>query len=148
MTEEQKIEEQKILEAFLSMPLKSSMRVFEAFINLNRFGTTYSINDNKRSFLYIPGKRKDRVLLVAHADTVWDREYEPESFRQEIRRPGCIILVNCILRTIGFEQQHLTDKIIGVWREYFPQFCGFSSYGEQKDRLNFNQTLLALVIEA
>lgn len=77
-------EEQRVLEAFLSMPIKSSMRVFEAFINLNRFGTTYSINDSKRGFVYVPGKRDDRVLLVAHADTVWDREYCVESFKQEI----------------------------------------------------------------
>ena len=68
-------------------------------------------------------------------------------FRQEIAKPGCVILINCILRTIGFEQQHLTDKIAATWRKYFPAFCGFSSYGEQKDRLNFNQTLLAIVIE-
>ena len=26
-----------------------------------------------QAFCYIPGTRKDRVLLVAHADTVWDR---------------------------------------------------------------------------
>ena len=71
-----------------------------------------------------------------------------ESFRQEISNPGCIILINCILRTIGFEQQNLTHRIAETWRKYFPAFCGFSSYGEQKDRLNFNQTLLAIVIEA
>ena len=66
--------------------------------------------------------------------------------REEVPKMGFVLLVNCILRTIGFEQQ-LTDRIADVWRKYFPAYCGFSSYGEQKDRLNFNQTLLAIVIE-
>ena len=44
-------------------------QVFEAFCNI-----TGSFHDGKgnRQFVYIPGTRKDRVLLVAHADTVWD----------------------------------------------------------------------------
>jgi len=28
-------------------------------------------------FIYIPGERKDRILLVAHADTVNDEKYSP-----------------------------------------------------------------------
>ena len=35
---------------------------------------------------YFSGKRRDRVLLVAHADTVWDKEYMPDQdFKQSIR---------------------------------------------------------------
>ena len=44
-------------------------QVFESFANIN--GAFYD-GRGKRQFVYIPGTRKDRVLLVAHADTVWD----------------------------------------------------------------------------
>ncbi|MBQ9537953.1 MAG: FIST C-terminal domain-containing protein, partial [Treponema sp.] len=70
------------------------------------------------------------------------------TFSDEIAKPGFVFLVNCILRTIGFEQQGLTGRIADIWHKYFPVYCGFSSYGEQKDRLNFNQTLLAIVVES
>jgi hypothetical protein len=32
---------------------------------------SYSEGTGQQRFVYIPGSRKDRVLLVAHADTVW-----------------------------------------------------------------------------
>ena len=88
------------------------------------------------------------VELMNPLDAVQIAEDTGNEIRSEIAQPGCVILINCILRSIGFEQQHLTEKIAGAWRRHFPAFCGFSSYGEQKDRLNFNQTLLALAIES
>ena len=86
--------------------------------------------------------------LMNPLDPIEIAEKTGAAFTKEISRPGCVLLVNCILRTIGFEQQHLTSRVAEVWKKYFPFFCGFSSYGEQMDRLNFNQTLLAIVIEA
>ena len=46
-------------------------------------------------FLYVPGKRKNRVLLIAHADTVWDKEDEP-------RRPVILKgIINSASDTVG-----------------------------------------------
>ena len=87
------------------------------------------------------------VEIMNPLNAVEIAENTGKSMSSEIKHPGCVILINCILRTIGFEQQNLTGRIAGVWSRYFPAYCGFSSYGEQKGRLNFNQTLLALVIE-
>ncbi|MBR1721579.1 MAG: FIST C-terminal domain-containing protein, partial [Treponema sp.] len=87
------------------------------------------------------------VEIMNPLDAIEIAENTGKALSAEIKKPGCVILINCILRTIGFEQQNLTGRIAGVWSRYFPAYCGFSSYGEQKDRLNFNQTLLALVIE-
>ncbi len=87
------------------------------------------------------------VELMNPLDALETAEKTGAAFEEEVKRPGCVILINCILRTIGFEQQRLTEKIADIWRRRFHFFCGFSSYGEQKNRLNFNQTLLALVIE-
>lgn len=66
----------KTLENFLSMTVKSSDDVIEAFSVLPN-AQKYD-GGGMRRFVYIPGTRDDRVLLVAHADTVWDKHYMPE----------------------------------------------------------------------
>lgn len=63
-----------VLAAFLRMPVTHTDDVFAPFAQLpgaiDRKGAGAF-----RRFVYVPGSRKDRVLLVAHADTVWDRRY-------------------------------------------------------------------------
>ena len=69
-------EAREVLEKFLSMTVKSSDEVIDAFAaleNAQKYG-----NEPLKRFVYIPGTRDDRVLLVAHADTVWDKNYMPE----------------------------------------------------------------------
>ena len=77
--------ERETLEYFLSMPLGYSMRVFEAFMELHNPGTLYSLNTGKRGFMYIPGRRDDRIAIAAHADTVWDVEYVSGTHTQEVK---------------------------------------------------------------
>ncbi len=59
----------KVLTEFLSFPLENSDPVFEKFIAMKK-GVFHG--SEKRRFLYIPGRRKNKVLLVAHADTWWE----------------------------------------------------------------------------
>ena len=61
------------LMSFLRCGPESSLPVLERFAQLQ--GAYAFFDGGKRNFVYIPGTRPDRVLLVAHADTVWDREY-------------------------------------------------------------------------
>ena len=63
--------EKIILEKFLNFDLDSANQVFQEFASLENAQFFPEINDSD-SFVYIPGSRKDRVLLVAHADTVFD----------------------------------------------------------------------------
>ena len=63
----------KILEEFLSFPLEDSRETLEKFASLPN---AICCNDKeKRNFVFVPGTRNDRVLLIAHADTVWDNLY-------------------------------------------------------------------------
>ncbi len=68
-----KIYARKILEHFCSMPIDSSEQVLNEFAKLP--GAISCFDGGKNNFVYVPGIRKDRVVLVAHADTVWDSEY-------------------------------------------------------------------------
>jgi len=45
-------------------------------------------NNCKKRFLFIEGTRPDKVVLVAHADTVWDNCYYNCEFKQEVVREG------------------------------------------------------------
>lgn len=66
-------DEKFTLEYFLNLPLENAEPVMQIFRELE--GAKYypvSGQGAMDSFTYIPGTRKDRVLLVAHADTFFD----------------------------------------------------------------------------
>ncbi len=67
---------QNALFQFLSMPLWWSCEIFEIFRSLGG-QSQYSVNPRnlKERFLYIEGTRKDKVVLIAHADTYFDEAY-------------------------------------------------------------------------
>ena len=70
--------EKEVLITFLSFSLTTSKSILDKFSELD--GAIVHLDGGKNNFVYIPGKRKDRVLLVAHSDTVWDTYYS--SFNQ------------------------------------------------------------------
>ena len=62
----------EVLRRFLEIPLGSADGVFDRFLQIP--GAIYR-GEGLERFLYVRGARPNKVLLVAHADTVWDREY-------------------------------------------------------------------------
>lgn len=91
---------------------------------------------------------KDSVVeIMEPVDEIAETEQTCKAVMEKISKPGCVLFVNCIYRTIQFNQKHLFDKVADVWKNYFGKFCGFSSYGEQIGKQNSNQTLVAVVIE-
>jgi len=63
-----------LLHRFLSIPISSSESVFAAFEALPNAVSGRGESSLHR-YIYVPGTRADRILLVAHADTVWDTKY-------------------------------------------------------------------------
>ena len=68
--------EMTVLMQFLSCSLEDSLPVLRPFAELE--GAKAVFDGGKKNFVYVPGKRNDRVVLVAHTDTVWDRYYTQE----------------------------------------------------------------------
>ena len=62
-----------ILEKFLNFSINNTKDVLNEFSKLPNAISHF--DGGKNNFVYIPGSREDRVLLVAHADTVWDDFY-------------------------------------------------------------------------
>lgn len=62
-----------LLMQFLSIRPDDSKAVLSMFAELH--GAISHFDGGKKNFVYIPGTREDRVVLIAHVDTVWDKEY-------------------------------------------------------------------------
>ena len=68
------LENSKILLKFLNFPIIDGKDIFSCFANLPNAICENGKNKFER-YVYIPGTRKDRVVLVAHTDTIWDENY-------------------------------------------------------------------------
>ena len=71
------LENKELLFEFLNMPIDGGDGIFDKFKVL----PNAKHGEGKLPFqryVYIPGTRKDRVVLVAHIDTVWDKNYVGE----------------------------------------------------------------------
>lgn len=62
--------EKEILIEFLSYPNSTSIDIFNRFKILPN--AIYRRKSDLEEFIFIEGNRKDKILLIAHADTVWD----------------------------------------------------------------------------
>lgn len=64
----------EFLESFLNIPIDDGSEIFGRFAVLPGAQVHWGKKPLER-FVFIPGTREDRVVLVAHADTVWDMAY-------------------------------------------------------------------------
>ena len=60
---------------FLNTPLESGDAIFERFAALPD-AVVGKGDEPLQRYVYLPGTRKDRIVLVAHIDTIWDRAYK------------------------------------------------------------------------
>ena len=68
------MEDKDLILEFLKTPLDSGDEIFDRFAALE--GAIVGKGEKPlERYVYIGGSRSDRVLLVAHADTIWDRAY-------------------------------------------------------------------------
>ena len=73
--------EKDVLMTLLSLDPADSTPVLEFFSGLP--GSVACFEGGKNNFVYVPGSRTDRVVLVAHADTVWDAVYLENGYRDD-----------------------------------------------------------------
>lgn len=111
------IDEEKVLREFLEMPLESTDAVFKKFLDLNMPGTIHEKgNGDFQEFLYIPGTRTDRVVLVAHADTYWDSrwaEYEHTNYNTPKNLTSMVLNGRLVFRN-EFGNEHNRNGGLGA----------------------------------
>lgn len=65
------MKEVEVLKDFLQISPYSSTPVLQRFAELPGAIVQEGEGNSQERFVYVPGTRRDRVVLVAHADTVW-----------------------------------------------------------------------------
>lgn len=106
-----------------------------------------SSNPDKTFTMYcrvMPGTKID-VMEVGDVKALMDETVD--RILEDIPRPGFVFLVNCILRTLKFENCDEGRYLTGLYKKKFDKFAGYSSYGEQINRISSNQTLVVLAME-
>ena len=68
------LDSHKLLEEFLSYPLSGTEEIFARFEQLPGAVSGRGEHPLER-YVCIPGTRENRIVLVAHTDTVWDEAY-------------------------------------------------------------------------
>jgi len=84
------LKEISVLRQFLEFNLNSSDQLFEKFKTLDNVVYRCNPEEEQERFLYNEGTRENKVLLVAHADTIWDKCFGYDPIDQRIEEEyGC-----------------------------------------------------------
>ena len=62
-------------------------------------------------------------------------------------KPNFVFAINCILRSLKFQQENLWKSIDKEMLAFCPNTAGFVSYGEQYYKAHANQTMVMLIVE-
>lgn len=62
-------------------------------------------------------------------------------------KPTFVFAINCILRSLKFQQENLWKSIDKEILSFCPNTAGFVSYGEQYYKAHANQTMVMLIVE-
>lgn len=87
-----------------------------------------------------------QVDILNYDDAIQCAEETCREIKSNISNVQACFHINCLNRTNYFKSQGITSQIANVWARNFPTFAGFTSYGEQINRINSNQTLVVLSI--
>ncbi len=93
---------------FLRFRPESSLPVLSFFAKEK--GAISHFDGEKNNFVYIPGKRSDRVLLIAHADTVWDDYYIEKGFKEPLAENSAEVEHNPVIDSKNIISQGGSEK--------------------------------------
>ncbi|MGE7982712.1 FIST signal transduction protein [Solibacillus sp. NPDC093137] len=76
-------------------------------------------------------------------DAVMEMEKTIRQFTEHFTELNGVLTCNCILRKLQFQDEKLFPKLNEQLKQ-LPHLCGFSSYGEQLNKSQLNQTMLLI----
>lgn len=93
----------------------------------------------------LPNSQIEALKLV---DPVSTAKETCSNILNEIPKPGFVFMSNCVQRTMRFKASKIDEVIINEYNNAFNKnFCGFTTYGEQINRIHSNSTLVILAVE-
>ena len=70
-----------------------------------------------------------------------------EKVKKEVPKPSLAIMINCLARSILFENDGYLDTFAKSMGNALGNYIGFAGYGEQLNQQHFNQTMVLAVFE-
>jgi len=108
-----------------------------SFKNFDEQGRLYS-------YINVMPNTKLEILKSSHVmETV---EATCKEIENEVHNVKFVFFINCILRTLDLKSMQHCSAVAKVYDKYFPSFCGYSSYGEQYNKLCLNQTVVMIAM--
>lgn len=105
------------------------------------------VNPDKSFNMYCRCMPNTKVDILEIGDVKSIMNQTCDAIDSEIPRPGFVFFINCILRTLAFESTDEGKYLTDLYKRRYNKVAGFSSYGEQIDKVNSNQTLVVLAME-
>lgn len=96
--------------------------------------------------LYINIMPNTKLEILKSANVIETVENTCEKIQKEVNNVKFMFFINCILRTLDLKNLQQCNLITQIYDKHFPTFCGFSSYGEQYNKLNLNQTVVMIAM--
>ena len=135
------ISESEVSNALLMHPIG---RIFGDNIFIS---SVASVMPDKSFDMYCRAIPNTKVDIMEIGDVPAIMNSTVENIKEKVPNPGFVFFVNCILRTLVFEKSGDGRHLVDLYEKEFGKVCGFSSYGEQINRVNSNQTLVVLAME-
>lgn len=88
-----------------------------------------------------------RVVLLEPAGYRNVIEETMEKIRREVPNPSFAIMCHCLARTLLFESEGYMQEYAKKMGQVLGDYVGFSGYGEQMGRHQFNQTMAVIIFE-
>ena len=81
--------------------------------------------------------------ILQPRDAIFELERTIDHFTNHFTQLNGVLACNCILRKLQFQQERLFQKM-NERLKHLPSLCGFSSYGEQLNKSQLNQTMVLI----
>ena len=135
------VEPEQLCDRLLSSPLGCILndKVYPASLD-----KIYS--DNSLSFFTrVYNQTKMTVLRQMDLNTVWTQT--AQYILSQIQNPSFVISINSIFRTMIFEKEQKLGDFVSKLLDFYENYIGMSSYSEQVNQQNLNQTMSLIVFE-
>ncbi len=135
------VEPEQLCDKLLSSPLGSLLngKIYIA-------GIDKVFSDNSLTFFTrIYNQTKMAVLKQMDLNTVWTQT--AQYILSQIQNPSFVISINSIFRTMIFEKEQKLGDFVSKLLDFYENYIGMSSYSEQVNQQNLNQTMSLLVFE-
>lgn len=97
-------------------------------------------------YSYINVMPNTKLEILKSSNVAQILENTCKEIQEEIGNVKFVFFINCILRTLDLKNMKQCSLVAKTYEKYFPTFCGFSSYGEQYNKLCLNQTVVMIAM--